>query len=126
VPSRASNRLQAQSNGKFNLRQGCHVVAQESSKIVPLGVPPFLNADGGLIHFAGFDSEVSYHSAYHIFAGLCFASANSRWKIEGRARRDLIGQFLDRARLNHRAALGGMAKLAGCLVSLEAGAHDAA
>ena len=38
----------------------------------------------------------------------------------------LVGQFLNGARLHHRAALGGVAKLAGCLVGFEAGAHDAA
>ena len=38
----------------------------------------------------------------------------------------LVGQFFDGARLHHRATLGGMAKMAGCLVRLEAGAHDAA
>src|SRR5271156_1062255 len=60
---------------------------------------------------------------YRGYFGICatFPSADRM----ARARRNLIGQFLDRARLNRRPALGGMAKLAGCLVSLEAGAHDA-
>jgi hypothetical protein len=94
--------------------------------IVRWGAPPFLNVYRGLIHCAGFDSEVSRHRACHISAGLFFTFVNSRCKIEWRARKELIRQFLDKARLKHRAPLGGMAKLAGCLVSLEAGAHDAA
>jgi len=71
-------------------------------------------------------SEPKYKRRTTFLPDFAFAFANSRWKIEWGARRDLIGQFADRARLNRRAALGGMAKLAGRLVSLEAGAHDAA
>ena len=41
MPSGASNRLQDQSSGKFNLWQGCREFTEESSKIVPLGAPLF-------------------------------------------------------------------------------------
>jgi hypothetical protein len=36
-----------------------------------------------------------------------------------------VGQLFDGAGLHRRTALGGMAKLAGRLVSLQAGAHNA-
>jgi hypothetical protein len=39
VPSGLPNMLQAQSSGKLNLWQGCHEIAEKSSKIVPLGAP---------------------------------------------------------------------------------------
>jgi hypothetical protein len=37
--------LQAQSSRGINLRQTCHEFPEESSKIVPLGAPPFIGSD---------------------------------------------------------------------------------
>ena len=39
VPSGLSNKLQGQSSRKLDFRQGCHEIAEKSSKIVPLGAP---------------------------------------------------------------------------------------
>ena len=39
ISSGVAKKLHAQSNRKLNLWQGCHEIAEESSKIVPLGAP---------------------------------------------------------------------------------------